>query len=497
MVSANEPAPGRSHRIFPAALTLAVQLLTGCSAEDTRPPNFIVIVCDNLGYGDIEPFGSRLHRTPSLNRMAREGLKLTHFYATAGVCTPSRASLLTGAYAQRVGMHTNPRDGQVLRPISPYGLHPDEITIAESLKPLGYATAVIGKWHLGDQPEFLPTRQGFDSFFGIPYSDDMTRAVGRRIGERMDGVRWPPLPLMENETVVEAPVDRNLLTQRYTRRALEFIEANRDRPFFLYLPQAMPGSTRKPFAGERFKGRSRNGPWGDSVEELDWSTGRILDKLVELELDRHTLVIWTSDNGAPLSRDPASPERGSNAPLFGRGYTTAEGAFRVPAIAWWPGRIAPGSVCRELATTMDLLPTLTRLAGGEPPRDRILDGHDIHPLLFAEPSAVSPYEAFYYYDRDQLHAVRQGPWKLFVPLDSFRRHPHFGDERPVEPLLFNLLSDVGSARNVALEHPEIVDRLMALAEQARVDLGDRGRPGANQRPPGVVEDPRPQMIQSH
>ena len=429
--------------------------------------------------------------------MAREGLKLTHFYASAGVCTPSRASLLTGAYAQRVGMHTNPRDGQVLRPISPYGLHPDEITIAESLKPLGYATAIIGKWHLGDQPEFLPTRQGFDSFFGIPYSDDMAQDAGRRIGDRMDGVRWPPLPLLENETVIEAPVDRNLLTRRYTQRALEFMEQNRARPFFLYLPHAMPGSTRNPFAGERFKGKSRNGPWGDSVEELDWSTGRILDKLVELELDRHTLVIWTSDNGAPLSSDGDGPERGSNAPLFGRGYTTAEGAFRVPAIAWWPDRIGPGTVCRELATTMDLLPTLTRLAGGEPPRDRILDGHDIRPLLFAEPSAVSPYEAFYYYDRDQLHAVRQGPWKLFVPLDSFRRHPHFGDERPVEPLLFNLVGDVGSSRNVAPEHPEIVERLMVLAEQARVDLGDRGRPGSNQRRPGVVEEPRPQMIQSH
>ena len=497
MASANQPASRGSRRIVFAALTLAVQLLAGCSAEDTRQPNFIVILCDNLGYGDVEPFGSRLHRTPHLNRMAREGLKLTHFYASAGVCTPSRASLLTGAYAQRVGMHTNPRDGQVLRPISPYGLHPDEITIAESLKPLGYATAIIGKWHLGDQPEFLPTRQGFDSFFGIPYSDDMAQDAGRRIGDRMDGVRWPPLPLLENETVIEAPVDRNLLTRRYTQRALEFMEQNRARPFFLYLPHAMPGSTRNPFASERFKGKSRNGPWGDSVEELDWSTGRILDKLVELELDRHTLVIWTSDNGAPLSSDGDGPERGSNAPLFGRGYTTAEGAFRVPAIAWWPDRIAPGTVCRELATTMDLLPTLTRLAGGEPPRDRILDGHDIRPLLFAEPSAVSPYEAFYYYDRDQLHAVRQGPWKLFVPLHSFRRHPHFGDERPAEPLLFNLVGDVGSSRNVAPEHPEIVERLMVLAEQARVDLGDRGRPGSNQRRPGVVEDPRPQMIQSH
>ena len=494
MVSPREPAPSRSRSILIAALALAVQFQAGCSAVDTRQPNFIVILCDNLGYGDIGPFGSRLHRTPILNRMAREGLKLTHFYATAGVCTPSRASLLTGAYAQRVGMHTNPRDGQVLRPVSPYGLHPEEITIAESLRGLGYATTVIGKWHLGDQPEFLPTRQGFDSFFGIPYSDDMTRAVGRRIGERMDGVRWPPLPLMENETVIEAPVDRNLLTGRYTEQALEFIEENWNRPFFLYLPHAMPGSTRSPFSGDRFRGKSRNGPWGDSIEELDWSTGRILDKLVELGLERHTLVFWTSDNGAPLSRDPASPARGSNGPLFGRGYTTAEGAFRVPAIAWWPARIPPGGVCSELATTMDLMPTLTRLAGGEPPGDRVLDGHDIRPLLFAGPSAVSPYEAFYYYDRDQLHAVRQGPWKLFVPLDSFGRHPHFGDERPVEPLLFNLVSDVGSTRNAAPEHPEIVERLMALAERKRADLGDRGRPGANQRPPGIVEDPEPRVL---
>lgn len=537
MVSAKEPAPARWKGIVVAVLALGVQLLPGCSAEESRRPNFIVILCDNLGYGDVEPFGSRLHRTPNLNRMAREGLKLTHFYATAGVCTPSRASLLTGAYAQRVGMHVNPRDGQVLRPISPYGLHPDETTIAESLKPLGYATAVIGKWHLGDQPEFLPTRQGFDSFFGIPYSDDMTQAVGRRIGERMDGVRWPPLPLMENETVIEAPVDRNLLARRYTQRALAFMKENRNRPFFLYLPHAMPGSTRNPFASERFRGKSRNGPWGDSVEELDWSVGRILDKLVEFELDRHTLVLWTSDNGAPLSRNgdgdsaekrrgvpggwgqsgvgpnrggtgkgttgkgtvrsgAASPARGSNGPLFGRGYTTAEGGFRVPAIAWWPGRIAAGTVCRELATTMDLMPTLTRLAGGEPPRDRILDGHDIRPLLFAEPAAVSPYDAFYYYDRDQLHAVRQGPWKLFVPLDSFRRHPHFDAGRPVEPLLFNLVSDVGSTRNVATEHREIVERLMALAAQARADLGDRGRPGANQRPPGIVQDPGPRVLRN-
>ena len=329
---------------------------------DEIPPNFLVIVCDNLGYGDIEPFGSRIHRTPHLNRMAREGRKFTHFYATAGVCTPSRASIMTGCYARRVGMHFNPRDGKVLRPLSPYGLHPDEITIAEVLKQHEYATAIIGKWHLGDQRSFLPTRQGFDSFFGIPYSDDMTRAAGKE--------KWPPLPLMENEKVIEAPVDRNLLTQRYTERALQFIEKNQDKPFFLYLPQAMPGSTRAPFASPAYQGASRNGPWGDAVEELDGSTGKILDKLVELDIDRRTLVIWTSDNGAPLAEDPDLPTRGRNRPLHGRGYTTAEGGFRLPTIMWWPEHIPAGSVCDELATTMDLLPTFAQLAGGEPPHDR-------------------------------------------------------------------------------------------------------------------------------
>ena len=240
-----------------------------------------------------------MHRTPHLNRMAREGCKFTHFCVTAGVCTPSRGSIMTGCYAQRVGMHHNSRDGHVLRPVSPYGLHPDEVTIAEILKQKGYATGIIGKWHLGDQPEFLPTRQGFDMFFGIPYSDDMTYETGQRIGDRFDGNQWPPLPLMDGETVVDAPVDRNLLTKRYTQRALEFIEQHQDEPFFLYFPQAMPGSTAKPFASPAFRGKSRNGPWGDSIEELDWSTGQLLDKLVELGIDRRTLVIWTSDNGAP------------------------------------------------------------------------------------------------------------------------------------------------------------------------------------------------------
>ncbi len=488
--------PGKLSNLLAIVLAFIVDVPFIYSAPQARQPNFIVIFCDNLGYGDIEPFGSQLHRTPNLNRMAREGLKFTHFYASAGVCTPSRASLMTGSYAQRVSMHTNPRDAHVLRPISPYGLHPQEITIAELLKDRGYATTIIGKWHLGDQPEFLPTRQGFDSFFGIPYSDDMTKAVGQRIGERMDGVHWPPLPLMEDESVIEAPADRDLLTKRYTQRALKFIDENRDRPFFLYFPQAMPGSTKTPFASPEFKGKSRNGSWGDSIEELDWSIGQILDKLVVLGLDKDTLVIWTSDNGAPMAPEKGSLARGSNGPLFGRGYTTSEGAFRVPTIAWWPDKIAPSTVCQELATTMDLLPTLARLAGGKPPGDRIIDGHDIRPLLFGEPSAKSPYEVFYYYQQDQLQAVRQGPWKLFLPLKSFARHPHFSPEQPVELLLFNLVTDIGSSRNLAAQHSEIVKRLMVLAEQARADLGDRDRPGANQRRPGYVEEPRPQVLKS-
>ena len=362
---------------------LALALLLGVEAPadaarsgPERPPNFIVIFADNLGYGDIGPFGSKVHRTPNLDRMAAEGMKFTHFYVSAGVCTPSRASLMTGCYGQRVGLAATDPDGIVLRPVSPNGLHPDEITVAEVLKQQGYATTIIGKWHLGDQLPFLPTRQGFDSYFGIPYSDDMTA------DKRPTGV-WPPLPLVEDERVIEAPVDRNLLTKRYTERALDYIEANRDRPFFLYLPQAMPGSTKAPFTSEAFRGKSANGPWGDSVEELDWSTGQILDKLRELGLQEHTLVLWTSDNGAPTSGKPDDPSLGSNQPLYGRGYTTAEGAFRVPTIFWWPGTIPAGGVCQEMATTMDVLPTFAYLAGAKPPDDRTLDGKDIRPLGFS------------------------------------------------------------------------------------------------------------------
>ncbi len=455
-------------------------------AAAASKPNVIVIFCDNLGYGDIEPFGSELHRTPALNRMAAEGRRFTHFCVTAGVCTPSRASLLTGCYSQRVGMHTNPRDGKVLRPLSPYGLHPDEVTVAEVLQEAGYATAIIGKWHLGDAAPFLPTRQGFETFFGIPYSDDMTAEVGRRIGDRLDGNRWPELPLMRGEAVIEAPVDRHQLTRRYTEEAIRFIDQHRQEPFFLYMPQAMPGSTRTPFASPEFQGRSRNGPWGDAIEELDWSTGKILDHLVDRRLAQRTLVIWTSDNGAPLARDPRSPARGSNQPLHGRGYTTAEGAFRVPTLMWWPGMIPPGTTCETLATTMDILPTLAALAGGQTPPDRKIDGHDITDLVLGRGPQQTPYEAFYYYDADTLQAVRQGRWKLFVPLETVSGHPHFEPGEGNRPLLFDVVADVGCAQDVAADHPEVVARLRRLAEAARAELGDQGTPGAGVRPPGFL-----------
>lgn len=466
-------------------------------------PNFIVIVADNLGYGDVEPFGSNLHRTPHLNRMAKEGRIFNHFTVTAGVCTPSRASLMTGCYAQRVQMHHNPRDGWVLRPVSPFGLNPDETTIAEMLKEQRYATALIGKWHLGDQMEFLPRSQGFDYFYGIPYSDDMTEDTGKRIAARsiqrgqkdgFQGDRWPPLPLMENDQVIEAPVNRDGLTKRYTEVALKWIEQHQDQPFFLYLPHAMPGSTSQPFSSPEFRGKSRNGPWGDAIEELDWSQGKILDKLVDLDIDQKTLVIWTSDNGAPI-KSSDDPSRGSNQPLHGRGYTTAEGAFRVPTIMWWPGKIPAGTECEEHCTTMDLLPTFETFSGGSH-RARLpkIDGYDISELVLGKPGARSPYPYFLYFDGEQLQAVRSGPWKLFVPLDHFRNHPHFKRGQKNPAMLFNLVHDIGSTTDVASKHPDVVNELMSYAEAGRKELGDVNSPGTGQRMIGKVKHPTPRVM---
>ena len=485
------PTFGRGLGLALAALQLSAVGAAG-AAPSTRPPNFIILFCDNLGYGDVTPFGETVHRTPNLERMAREGVKLTHLYSASGVCTPSRAALMTGSYPRRVNLHRNARGGGVLQPVEPIGLHPSEVTIAEVLKERGYVTGMIGKWHLGDQGPFLPTRQGFDSYIGIPYSDDMTPREGQI---------WPDLPLMRNETVIEAPVDRNELTRREAEDAIRFITDNRDRPFFLYLPHAMPGSTGAPFASAAFRGKSRNGPWGDSVEELDWAAGQILDALKRLELDQHTLVLWTSDNGAPRRQ----PVQGSNLPLGGWGYTTAEGGMRVPGIAWWPGRIKAGTVCSELTTLMDLLPTFASLAGGRLPPHPI-DGRNIWPLLAGQAGARTPHEAFYYYQGDQLQAVRSGAWKLYLPLPARRsiaakaaspkaapgkKAPAPANLGPQPARLYDVVQDALESRDVIAQHPEIVTALTKLADAAREDLGDVDRPGRGQRAAGWVSDPQP------
>ena len=301
--------------------------------------------------------------------------------------------------------------------------------------------------------------------------------------------QWPPLPLMRNQRVVDAPVDRTTLTKCYTEEAIRFITANKDRPFFLYLPHATPGSTLAPLVGEAFRGKSRNGPWGDSVEELDWSTGEILAAVKRLGLDASTLVIWTSDNGAPQRKPP----QGSNRPLSGWGYTTAEGGMRVPCIMRWPGKVPPGTTCRELSSTIDLLPTLGKLAGAALPRNRVLDGRDIGPLLAGQPGAKSPHEAFYYYLMEQLQAVRSGKWKLYLPLEAKRVNlRRTGQRSPA--MLYDLEADLAETANVADQHPDVVQRLLQLAEKARADLGDVDRPGKNQRPAGWVEDPQPQVL---
>ncbi|NUQ61100.1 MAG: sulfatase [Pirellulales bacterium] len=463
-----------------AALGLAFSASSGFLEAAGPRPNFIVIFVDNFGNGDLGCFGSKLHRTPNVDRLAAEGRRFTSFYVSSGVCTPSRASLLSGCYPRRVNMHISDKGTAVLPAVSQKGLNPKEMTIAEVLKTGGYATACIGKWHLGDQPQFLPTRQGFDEFFGIPYSDDMTK-------DKKPDV-WPELPLMRNEKVIEAPVDRDYLVKRCTEEAVAFLERNRDRPFFLYLPHTMPGSTDHPFSSPAFRGKSKNGDYGDAVEELDWSTGEILAALDRLALGASTLVVWTSDNGAVRR----NPPQGSCAPYRGYGYDTSEGAMRMPCITRWPGKISAGTVCDQLCSTMDLLPTFANLAGSPLPPSPI-DGHDIRNLLLQQPCADSPSDegGFFYYMMDQLQAVRSGPWKLYLPLEA--KYQNLGRKKtaPSKAELYDVRNDVGETREVSADHSDVVKRLMALADRARDELGDMDKFGSGQRPAGWVEDPKP------
>jgi putative heme-binding domain-containing protein len=464
---ASKPDPNAA---APAAARPPAATAAPSSRAAKTPPNVVVIFIDDLGYGDIGPFGATRQKTPNLDRMAAEGRRLTSFYA-APVCSVSRAQLLTGCYGPRIGTTG------VYFPAGPEGLNPAEVTIAERLKPLGYATACIGKWHLGDQPEFLPTRQGFDRYLGIPYSNDMQR-VAAATGERV-------VPLVRDENVAELLTDdaQREIVARYTDEAVTFIQESKDRPFFLYLPHTAVHLPLLP--GKEFQGRTTNGAFGDWVEEVDWSVGKVLDALRGGGLDENTLVIFTSDNGPWVGPVKDFTSAG---PLRGSKGSTWEGGVRVPTIARWPGRIPAGTSCDAVAGTIDLLPTLVSLAGGTVPAEPVIDGRDITGLLLGT-DTESPREAHYYFSGNELQAVRHSRWKLAVAgqPEGMGRKGEKLPASPAAPRLYDLEADLGETTDVAAANPAVVERLRGLAARMAAELIDPKSPA--RRPPGRVENP--------
>ncbi|MGJ8673448.1 sulfatase family protein [Rubritalea sp.] len=438
------------------------QMAVSSAAEQQSPqpshekPNFIIIYTDDLGYGDLSCMGSKTIHSPNIDKMAAEGLKFLDFYSGSASCTPARAALMTGSYPPRVNLDN------VLFPDSKdkhtgktKGLNPSEITIAELLKSQGYATGMVGKWHLGDDPSFMPNNQGFDAYFGLPYSNDMVPP------------RFVDLPLLRNGEVLELNPDQDYITQRYTEESLAFIEKNKEQPFFLFLSHSMPHRAchaspefTKRFTKEQLSQikpgedkKSRDFLYPAAVEEIDWSTGVILKKLAELGIEENTLIVFTSDNG---------PMTGSTGPLRGKKGGVHEGGHRVPAIMQWKGRIPAGSVTSEIATAMDLLPTFANLAGTQPPQDRVIDGHDILPLLESPQEVQSPYKAFFYTHGGK--AVRSGKWKLILGRKNG---------------LYDLSEDIGEKKNLAAQHPEIVQNLQGLFEGYTQSLKNHSRPAGS------------------
>jgi arylsulfatase A len=484
-----------------AARHFASFLLAACLAGtpaaqqvESRPPNVVVIFIDDLGYLDIGPFGGDIP-TPNLDRMAAEGRRFTDFVASTAVCSASRASILTGCYNVRLGIHG------AFGPRAQQGIHEDEVTLAEICRAAGYKTACYGKWHLGHHPKFLPLQHGFDDYFGLPYSNDMwplhpdyahlpTAAERRKRG-------YPALPLIEGNEVVDREVSGEVqaeLTTLYTERAVAFIEANHKQPFFLYVPHSMVHVPL--FVSDKFAGKSGKGLFGDVVMEVDWSVGQILDAIEHHGLARDTLVLFTSDNGPWLSY---GDHAGSALPLREGKGTMWEGGYREPTIAWWPDRIPAGTTCDELASTIDILPTVAELLGADLP-DHTIDGKDIAPLLFGEEGARSPHDAFYcYYGGGQLQAVRDRRYKLVFPhrYRTMAGKPGGSDGRP-NPYshrtsgleLYDLREDISESNDIAEKHPEIVARLQQHAERARDELGDtlNDRQGSGVRPVGKLDD---------
>lgn len=456
---------------------LALLLIVPITSLAAPPPNVVVIFTDDQGYGDVGCFGAKGFVTPNLDRMAQDGIRFTSFYSAQAVCSASRTALLTGCYPNRIGILG------ALGPNSTHGINDNERTIAQVLKTRGYATAIYGKWHLGHHPKFLPTRHGFDDYFGLPYSNDMW--------PKHPTSKFPDLPLIEGEKIVEHNPDQTKLTTWYTERAVKFIEKNKDKPFFLYVPHNMPHVPLH--VSEKFKGKSEQGLYGDVIMEIDWSVGQILATLKKHNLDEQTLVIFTSDNGPWLSY---GNHAGSAGPLREGKGTSWDGGQREPCIMRWTGKIPAGSVCKEPAMTIDILPTLAKLAGAELPQPKI-DGLDIWPLMSAQPNAKSPQEAYYFYWGNELQGIRSGPWKLhfahtYRSLDGKsggrdgKPGPYVDKKTPLA--LYNLDTDIGETTNVADKHPDIVSRLQTLAEKAREELGDSAtkQQGKGFRAPGKL-----------
>jgi arylsulfatase A-like enzyme len=453
-----------------------------------KTPNVILILTDDQGYADLSCYGSPTGiKTPRIDKMAAEGMRFTDFYAAASVCTPSRAAMLTGCYPPRVGMGEFPLlpggkgwQTRVLFRNAPFGLSPDEYTLGKMFKSAGYATMCIGKWHLGDQQPFIPTSHGFDDYFGILYTPDM-----------------PPVNFVHNDKIVEQKIDIGSCTGRYTDESLKFIRANRDKPFFLFLSHTMPHVPI--FASEKFKDKSAGGLYGDVCEEIDHSTGVILDALKEMKLDEKTIVIYTSDNGPWLAK---GEHGGSAFPFRGGKGGSYEGGFREPCIIRYPGVIPAGTVCHEMATQMDFLPTLSRFAGVTQAPPKPIDGKDITDLLLAKSGAKTPHASFFYYVGNRLHAVRSGKWKLKIPTtlaEDFSGYAKLENpDTEIPRALFNLEADPAEQKNVLADHKDVFDKLQAMIELAREDLGDskRNLTGKGVRPVGRVATTQPVQLGS-
>ncbi len=464
---------------------------TALARPADRPPNVVIIFIDDMGYADIGPFGAKGYETPHLDQLAKEGRVFRDFYASQAVCSASRASLMTGCYNVRVGITG------ALGPKAKHGIHADEMTLAEICKQKGYATACYGKWHLGHHPKFLPTNHGFDDYFGLPYSNDMWPyhpAVAHLPMEKRLK-RWTHLPLIEDTKVVNPQVtgdDQKSLTTWYTQRAVKFIEENKDRPFFLYVPHSMVHVPL--YVSDKFAGKSERGIFGDVVMEVDWSVGQIVGALRRHNLEEHTMVIFTSDNGPWLSY---GTHAGSAGPLREGKGTMFDGGCREPTVMWWPGTIPAGTECKTPAMTIDILPTMAHLIGAKLP-DHKIDGKSIWPLIKGEPGARSPHEAYFFYYGHHLHAVRMGRWKLHFPHPyrtlSGRKGGTGGkpvpyDKAKIGLALFDLENDIGETTDVKDKHPDVVAEIRKLADRMRADLGDSAKKtkGSGRRSAGRLE----------